>query len=51
MNTNQRKCIQTDRAPKPIGPYCQGNVAGPFVFTAAVGGLRPNGTRNMIFST
>lgn len=44
MDTNQRKCIQTDRAPRPIGPYCQGNVAGPFVFTAAVGGLRPDGT-------
>jgi 2-iminobutanoate/2-iminopropanoate deaminase len=44
MDTNQRKCIQTDRAPKPIGPYCQGNIAGPFVFTAAVGGLRPDGT-------
>lgn len=44
METNQRKCIQTDRAPEPIGPYCQGNVAGPFVFTAAVGGLRPDGT-------
>lgn len=44
MDTNQRKCIQTDRAPKPIGPYCQGNVAGPFVFTAAVGGVRPDGT-------
>lgn len=44
MDTSQRKCIQTDHAPKPIGPYCQGNVAGPFVFTAAVGGLRPDGT-------
>jgi len=41
--TSQRKCIETDRAPKPIGPYCQGNVAGPFVFTAAMGGLKPDG--------
>lgn len=44
MDTEERKCIYTDRAPRPIGPYCQGNVAGPFVFTAAVGGLRPDGT-------
>lgn len=44
MDTRDRKCIYSDRAPKPIGPYCQGNVAGPFVFTAAVGGLKPDGT-------
>lgn len=44
MDTNQRKCIYTENAPEPIGPYCQGNVAGPFVFTAAVGGLRRDGT-------
>lgn len=42
--TDQRKCIYTEEAPKPIGPYCQGNIAGPFVFTAAVGGLKPDGT-------
>jgi 2-iminobutanoate/2-iminopropanoate deaminase len=42
--TDPRKCIHTDDAPRPIGPYCQGNVAGPFVFTAAVGGLRPDGS-------
>ena len=42
--TDQRKCIRTDEAPPPIGPYCQGNIAGPFVFTAAVGGLKPDGS-------
>lgn len=42
--TDPRKCIHTDDAPQPIGPYCQGNIAGPFVFTAAVGGLRPDGS-------
>ena len=41
---SQRRCIHTREAPEPIGPYCQGNVAGPFVFTAAVGGLRPDGS-------
>lgn len=42
--TDQRKCIRTEEAPQPIGPYCQGNIAGPFVFTAAVGGLKTDGT-------
>jgi 2-iminobutanoate/2-iminopropanoate deaminase len=36
-----RRCINTPDAPPPIGPYCQGNIAGPFVFTAAVGGDDP----------
>lgn len=40
----QRTCIGTREAPPPIGPYCQGNIAGPFVFTAAMGGLRPDGS-------
>lgn len=40
----QRTCIETPDAPRPIGPYCQGNLAGPFVFTAAMGGLRPDGS-------
>ena len=39
----QRRCIETPEAPRPIGPYCQGNVAGPFVFTAAMGGVRADG--------
>lgn len=41
--TSKRSCITTPDAPKPIGPYCQGNIAGPFIFTAEVGGNKPNG--------
>jgi 2-iminobutanoate/2-iminopropanoate deaminase len=41
---SQRSCITTPNAPPPIGPYCQGNIAGPFVFTAEVGGNKPDGT-------
>ena len=40
---SHRKCITTPNAPPPIGPYCQGNVAGPFVFTAEEGGATPAG--------
>jgi 2-iminobutanoate/2-iminopropanoate deaminase len=40
----KRRCITTPDAPPPIGPYCQGNIAGPFVFTAEVGGNLPDGT-------
>ncbi len=39
-----RTCITTPNAPPPIGPYCQGNIAGPFVFTAEEGGETPDGT-------
>ncbi|HXA20365.1 MAG TPA: RidA family protein [Thermoanaerobaculia bacterium] len=39
-----RTCITTPNAPPPIGPYCQGNIAGPFVFTAEEGGEKPDGT-------
>jgi 2-iminobutanoate/2-iminopropanoate deaminase len=39
--TTLRRCISTPDAPPPIGPYCQGNIAGPFVFTAEVGGDDP----------
>jgi reactive intermediate/imine deaminase len=39
-----RTCITTPNAPPPIGPYCQGNIAGPFVFTAEEGGDKPDGT-------
>lgn len=41
---SKRTCITTPDAPKPIGPYCQGNIAGPFVFTAEEGGDKPDGT-------
>jgi 2-iminobutanoate/2-iminopropanoate deaminase len=33
--------VQTDNAPKPVGAYSQGRVAGPFVFTAGMGALDP----------
>lgn len=39
-----RTCITTPNAPPPIGPYCQGNIAGAFVFTAEEGGDKPDGT-------
>ncbi|HEX7680636.1 MAG TPA: Rid family hydrolase [Thermoanaerobaculia bacterium] len=39
-----RTCITTPNAPPPIGPYCQGNIAGPFVFTAEEGPEKPDGT-------
>lgn len=41
---SKRKCITTPDAPSPIGPYCQGNIAGPYIFTAEEGGSRPDGT-------
>jgi 2-iminobutanoate/2-iminopropanoate deaminase len=41
---SKRRCISTPDAPPPIGPYCQGNVAGPFIFTAEEGGNKPDGT-------
>jgi len=37
-----RRCIETPNAPPPIGPYCQGNIAGPFVFTAETGAVDPH---------
>ena len=36
-----RRCISTPDAPPPIGPYCQGNIAGPYVFTSETGGVDP----------
>ncbi|HVV19313.1 MAG TPA: Rid family hydrolase [Pseudonocardiaceae bacterium] len=33
--------IHTDEAPRPVGAYSQGRVAGPFVFTAGLGPLDP----------
>lgn len=41
---SSRTCITTPNAPPPIGPYCQGNMAGPFAFTAEEGGNKPDGT-------
>jgi 2-iminobutanoate/2-iminopropanoate deaminase len=38
---SHRRCIETPDSPPPIGPYCQGNIAGPFVFTAETGAVDP----------
>lgn len=32
-----RKVVLTDRAPKPVGPYSQGIIAGDFVYVAGQG--------------
>ena len=36
-----RKAIQTDKAPKPIGPYSQAIVEGDFLFLAGQGPTNP----------
>jgi 2-iminobutanoate/2-iminopropanoate deaminase len=36
-----RKPIQTDKAPKPIGPYSQGIIEGDFIFVAGQGPIDP----------
>ena len=36
-----RKAIQTDNAPKPIGPYSQAIVEGGFIFCAGQGPTNP----------
>src|SRR5437762_6873988 len=36
-----RKAIQTDNAPKPIGPYSQAIVEGGFIFLAGQGPTNP----------
>lgn len=41
------KVVQTNNAPKPIGPYSQGIVSEGFMFTAGVIGLDPK-TGNMV---
>ena len=38
------ECIYTERAPKPIGHYCQAVVAGGFIFVSGQGGFLPDGT-------
>lgn len=38
------ECIYTERAPKPIGHYCQGVVAGGFIFISGQGGFLPDGS-------
>jgi 2-iminobutanoate/2-iminopropanoate deaminase len=36
-----RTPIQTDKAPKPIGPYSPGIIAGDFIFVAGQGCMNP----------
>jgi len=36
-----RTCVETPDAPPPIGPYCQANLAGPYLLTAATSGADP----------
>jgi 2-iminobutanoate/2-iminopropanoate deaminase len=38
---SMRKAIQTDNAPKPIGPYSQAIVEGDFIFLAGQGPTNP----------
>ncbi len=33
--------VQTDNAPKALGPYSQGIIAGGFIYTAGQGGIDP----------
>ena len=36
-----RKVIQTDKAPKPIGPYSPGVIEGDFIFVSGQGAINP----------
>lgn len=36
-----RNAIQTDRGPKPVGPYSQAVVEGDFIFVAGQGPIHP----------
>ena len=36
-----RNAIQTDRGPKPVGPYSQAVVEGDFIFVAGQGPINP----------
>ncbi len=38
---HMRQAIQTDKAPKPIGPYSQAIVEGDFIFLAGQGPTNP----------
>jgi hypothetical protein len=38
---SMRQAIQTDKAPKPIGPYSQAVVEGDFIFLAGQGPTNP----------
>jgi 2-iminobutanoate/2-iminopropanoate deaminase len=36
-----RKAVQTDKAPKPVGPYSQAIIEGDFIFIAGQGPIDP----------
>ena len=36
-----RKAVQTDKAPKPVGPYSQAIIEGDFIFVAGQGPINP----------
>ena len=36
-----RKAVQTDKAPKPVGPYSQAIIEGDFIFVAGQGPIDP----------
>lgn len=38
----ERSCVNTPDAPEAIGPYCQANLAGPYLLTAAILGSDPS---------
>jgi 2-iminobutanoate/2-iminopropanoate deaminase len=42
-----RRTVETDDAPKPVGPYAQAVLAGDFVFVAGQIGLNP-GTGRLV---
>jgi 2-iminobutanoate/2-iminopropanoate deaminase len=47
MITNQMQKIDSENAPKPIGPYSQGIVAGDYLYTAGQIGIEPQ-TGNLV---
>jgi len=47
MSPHEKSIIVSEKAPKPVGPYSVGVLAGPFIFTAGQIGLDPN-TGNLV---
>ena len=41
MTSSTPVVVQTDNAPKALGPYSQGIIAGGFIYTAGQGGIDP----------
>lgn len=42
-----RQVVQTDRAPRPVGPYSQAIIAGDFVYVAGQGPADPSTNRKV----